>query len=98
MIISVEHLCLKDHGIRFLFEKFNNKHKGIWRIITQIPFLLAKVLNKINKKENKNMEVGRFVTNGTDYVVVKLEKGTHVMTETDWKKCYGALHPEIWKK
>ena len=44
------------------------------------------------------MVVGNFKVNGTDYVVVKLENATHVMTETDWKKTYGTLHPERWKK
>ena len=29
------------------------------------------------------MIVGKFTTNGTDYVVVKLENATHVMTEMD---------------
>lgn len=44
------------------------------------------------------MVVGKFTINGTDYVVVKMENATHVMPETDWKKCYGALHPERWNK
>ena len=29
------------------------------------------------------MVVGRFITNGTDYIVVKLDNGTHVMPEAD---------------
>ena len=44
------------------------------------------------------MVVGNFKVNGTDYVVVKLENATHVMPETDWKKCYGKLHPERWNR
>ena len=44
------------------------------------------------------MIVGKFTTNGTDYVVVKLENATHVMTEMDWRKTYGKLHPERWNK
>ena len=48
--------------------------------------------------EDKIMIVGKFTTNGTDYVVVKLENATHVMLETDWKKTYGKLHPERWNR
>lgn len=32
------------------------------------------------------MIVGKFTTNGTDYVVVKMENATHVMSETDWRR------------
>lgn len=31
-------------------------------------------------------------------VVVKLERGTHVMPYEDWKWVYGKLHPELWMK
>lgn len=51
-----------------------------------------------SKLEDKNMVVGKFTTNGTDYVVVKLENATHVMPEVDWKKTYGKLHPERWNR
>ena len=44
------------------------------------------------------MVIGNFTTNGTDYVVVKLKNATHVMSETDWRKTYGKLHPERWNK
>ena len=44
------------------------------------------------------MVVGKFTTNGTNYVVVKLENATHVMLETDWKNTYGKLHPERWNR
>ena len=44
------------------------------------------------------MVVGNFVVNGVAYVVVRLENTSHVMSELDWKKCYGKLHPEKWKK
>lgn len=44
------------------------------------------------------MILGKFTTNGVDYVVVKLENATHVMTEMDWKKTYGKLHPERWDR
>lgn len=56
----------------------------------------AFILRKI--KEDNKVIVGRFTTNGIDYVVVKLENATHVMPETDWRKTYGKLHPERWKK
>lgn len=44
------------------------------------------------------MVVGKFKTNGTDYVVVKLGNVAHVMPEIDWKKYCGKLHSERWKK
>ena len=44
------------------------------------------------------MIVEKFTTNGTNYVVVKLKNATHVMPEADWKKTYGYLHSERWKK
>lgn len=44
------------------------------------------------------MIVGKFELNGNNWVVVKLENGTHTMPEVDWKKCYGQLHPERWNK
>jgi len=30
-------------------------------------------------------------------VVVKLERGTHVMPYEDWKWVYGKLNPELWE-
>lgn len=30
-------------------------------------------------------------------VVVKLERGMHVMPYEDWKWVYGKLHPELWE-
>lgn len=30
-------------------------------------------------------------------VVVKLERGTHVMPYEEWKWVYGQLHPELWE-
>lgn len=50
------------------------------------------------KEMNTEKVVGKFVVNGTDYVVVKMENATHVMPEMDWKKCYGGLHHERWNK
>lgn len=44
------------------------------------------------------MIIGKFTTNGIDYVVVKMENATHVMSKTDWKKCYSKLNPERWNK
>lgn len=44
------------------------------------------------------MIVSKFTINGTDYVVVKLENSVHIMTEKEWRRAYGCLHPERWKK
>lgn len=56
-----------------------------------MSFILHKIGGQI-------MVVGKFTTNGINYVVVKMENATHVMPETDWKKTYGKLHPERWRK
>ena len=40
--------------------------------------------------------VGRFVSYGKCIVTVKLEHGTHVMPEEDWKWIFGQLRSERW--
>lgn len=44
------------------------------------------------------MVIRNFEINGTEWVVVKLDNGTHAMPLVDWKKAYGYLHPERWEK
>lgn len=44
------------------------------------------------------MVVGKFLVGKEKWVVVKLNGGTHAMSEIDWKKTYGKLHPDKWKK
>lgn len=45
-------------------------------------------------KEN----VKRFLCCGKQMVLVKLENSAHIMDYDEWKKVYGNLHPERWKK
>lgn len=46
----------------------------------------------------KKMEIITFVINNEKYVVVEMIGATHVMSERDWKRTYGQLHPERWKE
>lgn len=38
-----------------------------------------------------------FVSHGKRMVIVKLEHGTHVMTEDEWKWVFGQSRPERWR-
>ena len=53
---------------------------------------------RIKMVEENKMVVSKFTINGTDYVVVKLENSAHIMIEKEWRRAYGSLHPERWKK
>lgn len=41
--------------------------------------------------------IGDFVFHGKRMVIVKLEHGTHVMPEEEWKWVFGQARPERWK-
>lgn len=42
------------------------------------------------------MIIGKFVVNGTNYVVVKMENATHVMPEAEWGDMYVQLYSDRW--
>lgn len=44
------------------------------------------------------MVVGNFTVRGEEWVAVKLDGGTCTMPLKDWKRAYGYMHPERWKK
>lgn len=41
--------------------------------------------------------VGTYISHEKYMFIVKLEQGTHVMPEEDWKWIFGQLRPERWK-
>ena len=44
------------------------------------------------------MIIGKFMVGEEKHVIVTMNHATHTMPETDWKRLYGNLHPEKWKK
>ncbi len=44
------------------------------------------------------MVIGKFMVGKEKHVVVKMDHATHTMPKADWKRLYGNLHPEKWKK
>ena len=50
------------------------------------------------KGEEINMVIGKFMVGKEKHVVVKMDHATHTMPKADWKRLYGNLHPEKWKK
>lgn len=46
---------------------------------------------------NLKMIISKFIKNGEEWVIVKLNNATHLMSEREWKWTYGKLHPEKWQ-
>ncbi len=64
------------------------------KIILWLLYWRNGIMEKIRMSEEI---IASFSCCGKYMVVVKVERGTHVMSYEEWKRVYGQLHPELWK-